>query len=217
MIGKEKTSYLVSKSGFNIRYDMKEYEKTNGNIAAIDQGISNCITLVDSFGNVQRPKFNKHGYDLKKIIMSMTKKKRGSKNFSDQQYHRTNYVNWCINQLDLSNIKELRVENLQDMCRYKKVGLLLSYFPYVDIRIKLERICQLNGVRLIWQDNKYRSQRCNSCGFVHKGNRTGNVFRCKSCGNEDDADINAAKNHLANITPISLSPISRTTGFYWNS
>ena len=217
-VGKEKTSYLVGRDCFNIRYVIHEKDnKYIGDIAAIDQGITNCITMIDNFGNVHQSKPNKHNYSLNKIIKIMTKKKRGSKNFSDQQNHRTNYVNWCINQLDLSNIKELRVENLQDIGRGRNRGLFLSYFPYVEIRIKLTRICQLNGVRLVWQDNKYRSQRCNSCGFVHKGNRSGDVFRCKSCNYTGQADINAALNHLANITPIGLNPLSRTTGFYWNS
>lgn len=217
-IGKEMTSFLINKDSFQIRYEINEPDiKIQGNIAAIDQGITNCITLVDNQGNIQQPKQNKHNYDLKKIIKIMTKKKKGSHNFSDQQNHRTNYVNWCINQLDLTNIKELRVENLQDIGRGKRQIKLFKYFPYVEIRIKLERICKLNGVHLIWQSNKYRSQRCNSCGFVHKGNRTGDVFHCKSCSYTEQADINAAKNHLANITSIDLNPLSRTTGFYWNS
>ena len=150
-LGKEKNSYLVNKDSFNIRYDIEESkEKLIGDITAIDQGITNCITLVDNHGNIQQSKSNKHNYNLSKIIKCMIKKKRGSKNFHDQQDHRTNYVNWCINQLDLSNIKELRVENLQDIGRGKRTGLFLSYFPYVEIRDKLIKTCKLNGVRLVW-------------------------------------------------------------------
>jgi putative transposase len=43
----------------------------------------------------------------------------------------------------------------------------------------------------------YTSQTCNVCGHVHPDNRKGVEFVCTSCGHEDHADINAAKNILA--------------------
>lgn len=217
-IGKEMTSFLVSSDSFQIRYNITEPTKSkSGIIAAIDQGISYCVTLVDNSGNIQQSKPNKHGYDLKKILKQMSKKKKGSNNFSDCQDHRTNYVNWAINQLDLTGIKEIRLEGLFDMTRGRKTKRFLSSFPYVEIRSKLQKVCLLAGVRLIEQSSMYRSQRCSHCGFVKKENRKGDVFCCKGCGHTEQADVNAAKNHLANISPInSYNPLSYTTGFYWN-
>lgn len=216
-LGKEMTSFLVSPSGFNIRYDIKTTKVKSGITAAIDQGISYCITMVDDSGNIQQSKPNNHNYDLKKILKQMLKKKKGSVNFSDCQEHRTNYVNWSINQLDLKGIREIRLEGLFDMTRGRKTNRFLSSFPYVEIRTKLQKVCSLAGVQLIEQSSMYRSQRCSSCGFVQKDNRKGDVFSCKGCGHTEQADINAAKNHLANIKPInSYNPLSHTTGFYWN-
>ena len=78
----------------------------------------------------------------------------------------------------------------------------------------------LNGVRLDETSNVYRSQRCNSCGFVHKSNRLGEMFKCKSCGHTDNADLNAAKNHRDKLwdLPFRLrhSP-NKSTGFFWKS
>ena len=42
----------------------------------------------------------------------------------------------------------------------------------------------------------YTSQRCNACGHTERGNRSGEVFLCRSCGHTNNADINAAKNIL---------------------
>ena len=43
---------------------------------------------------------------------------------------------------------------------------------------------------------KHTSQRCNVCGHTQKENRKGKHFACISCGQKEDADINAAKNIL---------------------
>jgi len=53
------------------------------------------------------------------------------------------------------------------------------------------------GGRLIKVPAAYTSQRCSACGHVHADNRKGEKFRCRECGHEDHADINAAKNILA--------------------
>jgi putative transposase len=52
------------------------------------------------------------------------------------------------------------------------------------------------GRQLIRVDPRYTSQRCAGCGTVDGGSRVGAVFRCRSCGHSDHADINAARNIL---------------------
>jgi hypothetical protein len=43
----------------------------------------------------------------------------------------------------------------------------------------------------------YTSQMCPTCLFVHKNNRTGDLFKCLNCGHTDHADRVAAYNLLA--------------------
>lgn len=216
-LGKEMTSFLVTPNYFNIRYDIKPQKVKTGITSAIDQGISYCITMLDQSGNIQQSSPCNHNHTLKSILLKMKKKKKGSKNFSDCQDHRTNYVNWAINQLDLTGIKEIRLERLRDISRGRRTSRFLQSFPYMEIRTKLQKVCELSGVRLVEQSSMYRSQRCSSCGFVQKDNRKGDVFCCKSCAHTEQSDVNAAKNHLANIPEInSYNPLARITGFYWN-
>ncbi len=40
----------------------------------------------------------------------------------------------------------------------------------------------------------YTSETCSRCGYTEEGNRDGRRFYCRSCGYENDADYNAAKN-----------------------
>lgn len=40
----------------------------------------------------------------------------------------------------------------------------------------------------------YTSQTCHACGAVDRASRQGEAYRCTTCGHEDHADLNAAKN-----------------------
>lgn len=54
------------------------------------------------------------------------------------------------------------------------------------------------GKRVVAVDPRFTSQRCRVCGHTERGNRTGQAnFRCLSCGHAENADVNAAKNILA--------------------
>ena len=50
------------------------------------------------------------------------------------------------------------------------------------------------GKQIHFVDARYTSQRCNSCGYIARGNRKSDNFECKKCGYQDHADFNAAKN-----------------------
>nr|WP_241899990.1 transposase [Deinococcus sp. UR1] len=52
---------------------------------------------------------------------------------------------------------------------------------------------------------QYTSQRCNACGHTCRENRNNEVFRCVSCGHEDHADWNAAKNILGRAAPSGVN------------
>ena len=55
-----------------------------------------------------------------------------------------------------------------------------------------------SGAAVTYVNPRHSSQQCRRCGHVAGGNRESQaVFRCVSCGHEDHADANAAKNVLA--------------------
>ena len=64
-------------------------------------------------------------------------------------------------------------------------------------------------------DPAYTSQECRGCGFVHRGNRSQDRFKCLSCGLSGHADVNAAKNLVrrsALATKASTSASGGTHG-----
>ncbi len=54
---------------------------------------------------------------------------------------------------------------------------------------------EARGVKVEFVDPRYTSQKCSQCKHIERGNRpTQAEFRCKKCGFECHADLNAAIN-----------------------
>lgn len=191
--------------------------KKSGDIVGIDQGIKNIFVAAFSDGTSQESTKCPHGHDLHSICQKLTNTKKGTKSFKKAQEHRTNYVNWSLNKLNLDNTKELRLEKLSDIGRGIRKTTFLNSFPYPLIKTKLQDRCQQIGVLFVEQSCMYRSQRCSCCGFVLKKNRNGKTFKCANCLMTMDADLNAARNHLVDLPPIftKVSKESTKNGWFW--
>jgi transposase len=211
------TSYLISKSNINIRWK-KELppKKENGKIVGCDQGMKDVLTCSD---RQVTPKTDIHGHSLESIIRKLASKKKWSIAFKRGQSHRTNFINWSINRLNLNNIKEIRLERIWNIGYKSRTSRVMSHWTNTLIRDKVEAICEENGVHLIHQSSTYMSQRCSDCGVVRKANRKGKTYMCKHCGLEIDADLNASFNHALNLPEVPWTlrkkQINRGNGFYW--
>ena len=215
-LGKQMTSFLITKDFVHARFNISVQKKTIGNIEGADQGIKICLTLSDT----QVTGKDIHGHDLNSIVKKFTRKKKGSKAFAKAQEHRTNYINWSIKQLNLVDIKQINLEKLRNVGKGKRNPRFLQAFAYKEIRTAFIKTCDLAGVQIKETSNAYRSQRCNQCGFVLKSNRRSELFSCKSCGYTINADLNAAMNHrdLLCDLPIRFNCLpNKTTGFFWKS
>lgn len=53
------------------------------------------------------------------------------------------------------------------------------------------------GREVVFVDPRYTNKACAECDHVEAGNRVSQAeFRCRACGHEDHADVNAARNIL---------------------
>ncbi|UFP97212.1 RNA-guided endonuclease InsQ/TnpB family protein [Gloeobacter morelensis] len=80
----------------------------------------------------------------------------------------------------------------------------LHCWSFAQLRTFIEYKAEETGIRVVLVDPRNTSKACNRCGHVHRSNRPSqSVFRCKSCGCELNADLNAARNirlkHLASV------------------
>lgn len=212
---KQKTSWFVSVDEVMSTWEKpKPPKRQEGKKLGADQGIKSCLTLSD--GQVTGDCI--HGHSLESIMWKLTLCKKGSKGFARTQKHRTNYINWSIKQLNLEDVKEIGYENVINI-RYKQnTSKFMQTWTFTEIRTAIKRICEEEGVLLTEQGSIYRSQRCSSCGYVHKKNRNKKTFTCGHCGTSLDSDLNGSLNHELDLFDIPFSLLSmklNLIGFYW--
>lgn len=214
--GELKQGLRLSKSKATFMFDLPDIgEKKIGGVLGIDIGQKNVISCSNK--HISKP--NKHGHDLVSISKLLSRKKKGSKNFRRCQEHRTNYINWSINNLNLDSYKQINIEKIRHLRKGKRTNRNLSHWTYTDIFSKLKSKCLEQGVLVHEVSPTYTSQRCSECGWVHNASRNGKFFKCTSCGFTADADLNASINISINLPPIyekKRLKHSNKTGFYWN-
>ena len=114
--------------------------------------------------------------------------------------YRDHQINEVINSIDLSNIKELKIEDLKNVKHKskfsRKFNNKLQRWVYSKVISKLERLCEENSVLLTKVNPAYTSQTCSHCGTRDKKARKGETYSCKVCGLLIDADYNASINIL---------------------
>ena len=212
---KQKTTWFVSIDKVCSTWEKQlPSKKTSGRKVGADQGIKTCLTLSDG----QITSNCNHGHSLESIMQKLSRCKKGSKGFNRAQDHRKNYINWSIKQLNLDDISEIGYENVINIRKGKNQTNFMKSWTFTTIRTAVERICEETGVQLTQQSSIYRSQRCSSCGFVHKKSRNKKQFTCTQCDHSLDADLNGALNHEVDLPDIPYVLLSRKlniSGFYW--
>jgi len=187
-------------------------KRTAGITLGIDIGQKTLLSI--SNGNFSKK--NKDGYDIESITNILIRKKAGSRGFQKAKEHLENYIKWSVNQIDLDNVKEIRLERL---FKLPKLSKRLKHWVYPLIISSIESKCIEHGVRVKYIGATYTSQRCSKCGWVRKINRKGKRFKCDKCGFEHDADLNAAINISLELKPIGKKQrLQRLNvkGFYWD-
>ncbi len=214
--GNIKSGVRLSNDGFTFMFDLPDVElKKCGETIGLDVGIKNTFITSDN----QKSLKDKHGWNLDSIQQKLARKKKGSKSFKKAQNHRDNYIHWSLNQLNLSEIKILKLEKIYQLRKGRKSSRWLSHWTYTTLFDKLESLCLKSGVQILKVNPTYTSQRCSQCGYVRKSNRRGKLFKCNSCNFSCDADLNASKNIALDLVPIGKQERlqhKNRIGFYWN-
>jgi len=212
--GVRKNSIRLSEDTLWFAYVVPDIHKHSGKTVGCDQGYKTVATLSD--GQFTGP--CKHGHMLETIQAKLSRRKKGSKGFRRAQEHRENYIHWSLNQLNWSDIGEVRFEKVRRLRYGNRTSRQMSHWAYSIIREKVESLSETEGFVFKEVENAFRSQRCGQCGRVRKANRKGRTFKCDRCGFTADADMNAASNLALDLFEIPWwvrqSKINRK-GFYW--
>jgi IS605 OrfB family transposase len=175
--------------------------RTEGKVIGIDRGFKKAFVTSDG---------QEIGAELRDQIRRKDKRSKTSYHHIKTELFRH------LKRLKLEGVKTIVLEDLRYIKHGKRgtfsrqVNRLLSFWSLTRAVNWLRCRCEELGVRIIFVSPYKTSQRCHSCGKIDSKNRKGERFRCVSCGHEDDADHNAAKNleclGLAGVYSLRLLP-----------
>ena len=166
----------------------------------VDIGVNKL--LVDSDGN-------RYGTEVKAVCARVRRCKPRSKGRLRASRARKDYINREVRRLPWATLGSLGVENLKNLKLGKKLGRGKSFrkaiapWTYRQAIARIEMLAQENRVRLVAVDPRNTSRTCPLCKTAAKESRTGEHFRCVSCGFSADADHVGAVNVLVRAHPNS--------------
>ncbi len=210
-----KSGIRLGKSVVTFMFDIPDpVSETGDKTLGVDIGQTSTLSCSDG----QQIGADSHGHTFRTISESLARKQKGSKSFGRKVTHRTNFINWSINQLNLSGIGRVNIEDIKNMYKGRNMPRVMKHWNYAELFDKLESKVSDAGVQIEKRSPTYTSQRCSRCGWVRKANRKGKVFKCTSCGFTHDADLNASLNLSLNLLPIGKRERllrKNIAGFYW--
>ncbi len=199
----------------NVQVEQPDPELTIGDKRlGVDLGINNIAVCSDNTfcksGSVKAIK-GKYQYLRSKLQSKGTRSaKRTLQTLSGRERRfqmDTNHqiANWIVPKpcdvIVLEDLTSIRDENNKDRRFNRKLGK----WSFAKLRSFVGYKAAAVGKQVIAIGPKYTSQTCSRCGFKHKNNRKGKIFKCKNCGFQIDTDLNASRN----IATFSRSDRSR--------
>ncbi|MCK4319292.1 transposase [Candidatus Micrarchaeota archaeon] len=197
-----------------------------GNIIGVDRGINNLIATSENWLVDGKETFRiKQRYvKLRSRLQSKGTRsaRRHLKKVSGKEKRFMRNINHCISKRlieDAGKDGVIVLENLKGI-RYarhrRKQNWLFSNWAFHQLQQFLEYKGEEYGVAIEYVRAKNTSKTCSVCGSLRRGQRIGDIFRCKACKASFNADINASFNILHRYTSINgLSvnqPIAPTCG-----
>ena len=207
-----KTAQLIRKAdGIYLNVVAEVADKiycTNENQVGIDMGIKYfCVTSDAEF--IDNPKFlTKQLKELRVAQRKLSRKhKQNTKVQSNNYYKQANVV---------ARLHKKVVDARKDFLHKQSTYLAKEYSTVYHEDLKITNMVRSNlsrhindvswgtffemlkyKTKVVRVNPNYTSQKCNCCGHTAKENRlTQSIFKCVSCGHEENADLNAAQNIL---------------------
>lgn len=209
--GKIKTARLIQKADgiyLNVVAEVPDKQYcTNESQVGIDMGIK--YFMVTSDGEfVDNPKFlTKQLKKLRVEQRKLSRKFKQDKQQSNNFYKQVNVV---------TRLHKKVTDARKDFLHKQSTYLAKEYSTVIHEDLKITNMVRSNlskhisdvswgtffemlkyKTKVVRVNPAYTSQKCSCCGHVAKENRlTQSIFKCVSCGHEENADLNAAQNIL---------------------
>jgi len=189
-------------------------EKLNGSILGIDRGLKNIVVTSDNrFFNSK--KLNgirgRYAHNRKELQAKGTRSaKRKLRKLSGRERRFIACENHKLSKVIVNgNHSVFALENLKGITCQRKMAVdmrsRLNQWPLGQFAEFLTYKAEELGKTVVYVDPFWTSRKCSRCGYENKDNRKGSEFKCKVCGLQLNADLNAARN----IADAGRSCISR--------
>ncbi|MGC8565237.1 MAG: RNA-guided endonuclease InsQ/TnpB family protein, partial [Thermoplasmata archaeon] len=95
---------------------------------------------------------------------------------------------------DAFALEALNPAYMRDNGHGRRFKSMLGSWSPSELERFIEYKAEDAGKNVVYVNPKHTSQKCSRCGYINKNNRYGSVFKCKNCGYELNADLNASRN-----------------------
>ena len=200
--------------------EVEDVQFSNDNVLGIDRGIVNIATLSDGtiFSGEHVLQVKKRYAILRSKLQSKGSKsaKRHLRTLSMKENRFVTDMNHCISKNIVSmcvpgtTIVLEKLDGIRDRSRKlrKSERAKVNSWSFYQLEQFLTYKALAKGCNVHHVDARYTSQKCSRCGHTVKGNRTTQShFKCKKCGFECNADVNAAINIANNFRASVNKPI----------
>jgi len=192
-VGRKQESYIITRDSVQFCFEIETGPKQEPDrCVGVDTGINALASL--STGD-------QLGTDIKVGIERIKRCKHGSKGQKRAVRALRQRMDEVAKEVvDKSSL--VVAENLKNITKNTKRRLGKNMRRSIgrwNVRYWLEtlqRKCEYHRVSFRSVSPYKTSQTCSSCGHVDRRNRTGELFRCLSCGYEANADVQASRNIL---------------------
>jgi putative transposase len=181
----------------------------------VDLGVANIATDSDDTAHSGKPvetARRKHNLQRKRLGKRNTKgAKKKLKRVAGKEARFRRHTNHVISKTIVATARRtgrgIALEDLKDIrlratARGKDARNKLGGWGFSQLGMFIDYKSRLAGVTVVYVDPAYTSQTCCVCGHRERSNRKNQSdFRCKACGHEANADVNAARNIRALALP----------------
>lgn len=197
---------------FSNEMQLQEFKSNGKNEVGIDVGLTNFITTSNG-DKIEPPRYLRKSEEKLKILhRRVSRKKKGSNNRRKAKLRLSRQYEKVSNQrMDFLHklskkqvdsyskikVEKLKIQNMiKNHCLAKSIADA-SWSKYIQmLHYKAESAgCVVEDVA-----PEYTTKTCNQCGNRENIGLSERIFKCSSCGNVDDRDVNAAKNILHKTT-----------------
>lgn len=130
------------------------------------------------------------GHGRKKKLKVLDKLKERERNFVKTYNH---YISKQV--IDFAVKNEAKYINIEDLSGFNGSDFILRNWSYYELQQFITYKAAQYGIEVRKINPYHTSQVCSKCGHWEEGQRIDQAhFICKECGNEMNADLNAARN-----------------------